>query len=79
MIKRYCDSCGGEIVGEPNKITLNARKGLDGAVWAEYELCDKCFKEIYKKVTLARRLDPNTTEGTLRQISLNQGKMQDEV
>lgn len=68
MDKKYCDSCGEEITIKPNKVQLKARNGLDGAVWGAFEVCDKCFKEIYKKTVFARQLDPNTVEGALREI-----------
>ena len=68
MDKKYCDSCGEQITGKPNEVHLKAREGLDGAVWGTFEVCDKCFKEIYKKTVFARQFDPNTVEGTLREI-----------
>ncbi len=69
MKKTFCDSCGEEIVTRPNKVQLEARENLDGAVWGTWEVCDKCFKDIYKKTSFARQFDPNTVEGALRQLS----------
>ncbi len=70
MKRTFCDSCGKMIATEPNEVTLKARKGLDGAVWGTWEVCDKCFNEVKDKTSFARRFDPNTVEGALRSISL---------
>lgn len=42
--KIICDACGKIIEGEPNKVTLKSREGLDGGEWGTYDVCDDCFK-----------------------------------
>lgn len=71
MRKTFCDACGEEITVSPNEVHLKARKNLDGGVWGRWEVCDKCFKDIYKKTSFARQFDPSTVEGALREIHID--------
>jgi len=68
MKQTFCDGCGQIIATKPNEVTLKSRSGFDGGCWITYEVCDDCFKEIRKKASLALQFDPNTVEGTLRNL-----------